>query len=239
MDWHIPERLVPGYAELYSRTRCFPGIDGPFIPWVARSEKNKTPRIAIVGQETLGWVTASDCSDFHDFTEKTRKAHHDFDYAEGRDFARSRRSPFWRMHREIAEKVGQNYREVLWLNLSRFDGSKTTKNSASVVYGASLSGLVAAQKGILSDELRVYEVDVAIFLTGPNYDFLIASEFEDVKFKAVNDVNPIHHLAWMSFDAGRPMRALRACHPGYLNRNKRERWVPTMEAVLKLITHQA
>lgn len=66
-------------------------------------------------------------------------------------------------------------------------------------------------------EIDLYQPDIVIFLSGPNYDGHITSIFDDAAFSSVGD-RPKRQLARVS-SRRLPVKSLRTYHPGYLWRS--------------------
>jgi hypothetical protein len=106
-------------------------------------------------------------------------------------------------------------RAVMWSNLFRVDW-----NGGSVLKAEpqALQKIGAAQRSLLRDEVAILQPGSVVFLTGPNYDFELKAEFNDVEFHTV-DCIPIRRLARLSHP-GLPFKSFRTYHPAYLSRSK-------------------
>lgn len=187
-------------------------------------------RTLIVGQETFGWDYLwpdGECESAllegvhkRGRSEALIASYMDFDLSENGE-SRTKRSPFWRAHRRIAELFeGGDYRKVLWTNLSRCDTLPAKLNTASVWNNLSyenLDSLCKWQSPLLRAEIANSGAERVIFFTGPNYDYLLDRTLRDVRYETVfGDVSVRQAARIISPDL--PSQSYRLYHPAYLQR---------------------
>lgn len=178
-----------------------------------------------MGQETLGWgVAEGSCgepaisclSEFlaaPDGVDRLMSSYEEFAF--GKNY-HGNRSPFWRAFRLLQSGTGT---VALWTNIFRFDvdtGSVVGSCSAEEV-----KAILAAQHGLLRQEIELLAPDVVLFLSGPNYDSALRSEYTDIEFTAV--ARRTERQFARVHASGLPVRSYRLYHPNYLNRSQ-ERW---------------
>ena len=127
-------------------------------------------------------------------------------FALARDYYRS---PFWQGARELATALNGNGdpKGFVWLNAVKLDEDGHYPHSSNV-----LRALMACSKSLLSDELDILKPDVAVFLTGPNYDDELAWTIDDVRVEGDRELAQI-------IGRGVPKHAFRTYHPNYLRRS--------------------
>lgn len=186
---------------------------GPFVIEPTPQFSSSPRRVLFVGQETNGWYTVEDILSSQTGLEEALLWYREFALADNHPAARS---PFWTFHRRIAEGLGLNWRAVLWSNLLRFDGTALPNGRGSLVDHPCEAALLELQRGVLSGEIDSLRADTVIFLTGPNYDHIIRSEFGDAEFLAVGQ-NSVRLLSEVKSHSRRT-RMIRTYHPAYLRR---------------------
>jgi len=70
---------------------------------------------------------------------------------------------------------------------------------------------------LVLQELELYNPDVIIFLSGPNYDEYIKNIFQDIKFSSIS--NKTERQLSKLYSKKLPSKTLRTYHPNYLWRN--------------------
>lgn len=162
-------------------------------------------RVLFCGQETFGWkgmdLTAIDkmvrpdtaddekietLADFLTVERAvdalTRGYEH---FAFGRNY-RGRGSPFWVAFREVQ---AWNFGEVLWTNLSRFD-----HKGGSILSSPRREEALAAQSDLLAREIVLTKPDIALFVTGPRYDWFLEKLFPGLRYEALAGSPSVHRL---------------------------------------------
>lgn len=198
-----------------------------------------THRIAYIGQETLGWCWIKDDREYPYYTwnyedietlrnfieydrsvEALMYGYRQFDFSSHQP--RNFNSPFWRYFRRLKDALASN------------SGAATSAISSNVIRCAanSESGFtlwsipetdrgkyLQWQKGLLQAELAELRPTLIVFVTGPNYDDYLKSEFDLITFESVRHFEPrvLSKLASPLLAAP----AYRTYHPGYLNRKFR------------------
>ncbi|WP_416877780.1 hypothetical protein [Litorimonas sp.] len=183
--------------------------DGPFIAEPSDAFLNASPKILYVGQEAFGWSPLSSFKGKESLVN-LRNHYNNFDY--GVDYSRS---PFWNFHRKIIKRFNLCYQSVLWTNLSKFSMSKT-KHSASILRSPYVQEIISYQQGLLTQEVIENNINIILFITGPNYDWIIQQEFPDAKFIKTSNNFPCRQLAQVVLPEHSNIVALRTYHPKYL-----------------------
>ena len=194
-------------------------------------------RIAIVGQETGEWnfspenarqwgyewkseqsiLSLSDFLSNDDSVSLLQQGYSNFGFAKHN--AQIRRSPFWRYFRQIKEMFERDDRStsVLFTNLIRCSADTADGRSLWNISENDRTKILWWQNGLLTRELQSIAPTAVIFLTGPNYDVFLRSEFSDLSFNSFGDFDP-RVLCELSCPA-LACPSFRTCHPGYLNRS--------------------
>ena len=79
---------------------------------------------------------------------------------------------------------------------------------------------MAVQRGILRDGIAILQPRSVVFLTGPNYDKVLADEFPGVELQPFSRDHPQRRVAVLR-QQDLPTKSVRTYHPNYLNRSKR------------------
>lgn len=222
-DWKVSLRLSDDEVALLSPPLL---LSAPVTYAKARR------RIVVFGQETYGWDWTRDlrvrfpnyqvdypylnvCSmkDFlsnHDSVEALCWGYREFDFAKNQPV--TWRSPFWRAFREI-----QSWSDVglIWNNLSRVDYQGRSILTAPRDLQTRLSEY---QRELVAKELAILQPHVCLFLTGPNYDKLLAAVFPDAEIQKFAEDIPLRELARVEHSL-LPANSFRTYHPGYLSRS--------------------
>ena len=186
---------------------------GPFVIEPTPQFSSSPRRVLFVGQETNGWYTVEDILRPQKGLEEALLWYREFALADNHPAARS---PFWTFHRKVAAGLGLDWRAILWSNLIRFDGTALPNGCGSLVDHPCEAALLDLQRGVLSYEIDSLRADTVIFLTGPNYDHVIRSEFGDAEFSAVGQ-DSVRLLSQVKSHSRRT-RMIRTYHPAYLRR---------------------
>ncbi|MFB2595994.1 hypothetical protein ACEYYB_14240 [Paracoccus sp. p4-l81] len=200
---------------------------GPFLIDARRRGAPDRPMSLFVGQETNGWTPLQQMIADPDPAGLTQRWHDDFDQGSGNSGGRARRSPFWRLHRMLADRLSVPRQNLVWSNLLRFDARPLAdtvgrkKNASLMTNGiAELSALMDAQHGMLHDDIVALRVRGVIFVTGPSYDWAIRREFPGVTIAPLSARFPARTLARVQLPGLPDVRAVRSYHPAYLSRHK-------------------
>jgi len=229
------EQLIRLYSEFFRA----PKLDGtlaikcsaPLLLDVRSSWETSNVRLLVVGQETGGWGiehggyyewSGPSITCYKEFFESDRGIETLMHLYRLFNFATRQpenwRSPFWRAFRELSSPPEV---EPLWSNLFRC----SVKNG-SVIRNCSrdeLQEILESQRGLLQKEIKILKPNAVVFFTGPNYDFGIREEFEQVAFE------PVARDRAGKFDRvvheGLPDKCFRTYHPAYLQRTRRWQWL--------------
>lgn len=197
-----------------------------------------THRVAVVGQETLGWSwtrnekeklgykwTRPDLTTLADFfacsdgVDAMLEAYEMFDFAAHQPI--SHRSPFWRYFRAIKDAIessGQRTSAV-FTNVMRSAANGKTGFTVFGVREHYRSQYLRWQRGLLVAELQALRPTLVLFVSGPNYDTFLNTEFRDLGYEplAAFSVRQVARLK----SGGLPSPAYRTYHPGFLHRSLR------------------
>jgi hypothetical protein len=139
-------------------------LKGPDLAWVSPAFETAAPRVAIVGQQQLGWDYS-----YKEFIEnwsieKAVESYKKFNFAENYVS-----SPFWQFFEQIRNHFFGDRAErsiVAWFNLVKF----VTKDEESILGQSFEEDALRLQDGIFAAELAATKPDICIFVTGPDYD---------------------------------------------------------------------
>jgi len=138
---------------------------------------------------------------------------------------RYRNSPLWQAFREVQcwPKAG-----VLWGNLSRSDYCVESEKSRSILRAPkeAIDYVIAQQKILFEEELRILDPHICILFTGPDYDRLLSSILPNCEYVPYEEY-PLKHLAKLVHPA-LPAKSYRTYHPAYLRRKKLGAYIRTI-----------
>jgi hypothetical protein len=86
------------------------------------------------------------------------------------------------------------------------------------------------QKDLLVTELNIAKPDICLFVTGPNYDFILERYYPKIKFKELG--LPVRQFAKL-IHPQLPLRSYRMYHPNYLNWDRKGRWEMTFQILAR------
>jgi hypothetical protein len=217
-----------GKASLANRIQrlsdCLSGdvidqLHGPFLVSAFNEFRDSPQKILYVGQETYGWIPFKKLLGYPDDSVKElKKLYEDFDFAQT---SKARRSPFWRFHRDLVLKLGLHYRSLLWSNLVRFDMENSKPLSRSIIGQSYEKLIMKAQHGMLRNEIEEHRIEKVIFLTGPNYDFILKQEFTECQFVRINAGYSERELCSVVTKDYPNIKMIRTYHPAYLVRSRK------------------
>lgn len=181
-------------------------ICGPFLMdcWDGEYSRAGT-RLLIIGQETCGWTSLSDCLGNPDAIRLLMDEYRSFDLG-----AKCKSTPFWQYaHRVNAHLNGaDNRRSFQWTNLFKLDQCCGQPDLW-------LQEMQFRSFNILADEVRIIEPDIVVFFTGPDYDHAVLKSFPGLTWeKAIAQISS-RKLARVSHEH-LPDKAFRIYHPKYL-----------------------
>ncbi|MEI6314462.1 MAG: hypothetical protein WCO89_06295 [Syntrophus sp. (in: bacteria)] len=208
----VCKQLADFYCQVKARApgnyESFTDLVGPDLIWVDDEYLKTQPRIAIIGQQVLGWdYTYPEFInnwEVVDAIDEYRK----FDYG-----VRYYSTPFWRFFHQVrtlqhGPNAGQ--RTVLWTNLVKF----VSADENSILGKPYREAALALQDDVLITELRLTTPDICIFLTGPEYDSIIDRYYPGIKYHALNA--PVRAFAKLEHP-DLPKHSYRCYHPKYLS----------------------
>jgi hypothetical protein len=229
------DHLEALYLDFFGAPRLDSALAGrcsaPLLLSVKTSWSRSAVRLLVVGQETMGWgFRQSPLYDwpyppifcYRDFfacdqgVEALMHGYREFNFAAKQP--ENYGSPFWRAFRKLGESYAT---EPLWSNLFRFsvDGGSVIRNCSD----QELKIVLESQKGLLEKEIQVLEPSIVVFFTGPDYDFALRSEFDDVAFEPIT-ADKAGQFDWVRSE-GLTKKCIRTYHPGYLQRSGRWQWL--------------
>lgn len=194
--WDDICRIVPA-GTIYSN---------PFLINVTESYVKAPVKLMVVGQETCSWFGSFESEPKADRIARLQYVYSDFNFA-----VAYRSTPFWRAVHQLRENFNPaSSRDcVAWGNINLVDKDRSR--------ALDIEGQLA-ELGILRREVEILKPDVLVFLTGPNYDWLISKQFPNAVFSET-DGSPFRLLCRINHQA-LPTATLRTYHPAYLQRSK-------------------
>lgn len=209
------DRLRDGLSG--ERGAAFSELSAPFLIRIMEEYASAEPRIAIVGQETYGWM------DLHlDAFLRSRGIDGALAEYEKFDFgANYCSSPFWRRFHEVGQRLlGTRYnrRAVTWMNL--FKCNHAGKKSA-MIESPHRELVLDLQADIFQLEVRHLAPQVLIFFTGPKYNSVISRFYPRASFVTLGEY-PVDQVARVRDDQ-LPELTFRTYHPGYIHWHKAAR----------------
>ena len=216
----LSEKLIKYYESIKDQVpenyKEYDFLIGPDLIWIDDEYENSSSRIAIIGKEQFGWDYS-----FPEFVSnwsvpQAVNAYREFDF--GMNYVAS---PFWQFFhavRKIAFPDEQEKRrKIIWTNLLKF----VSLDTEPIIWKPYADVAFDIQKDIFPSELSIAQPDVCIFVTGPNYDFILERYFPGVFFEPLG--LPVRQFARLVHPE-LPINSFRTYHPNYLNRNRAERW---------------
>ncbi len=178
---------------------------GPFIPFVW--EPNYTSadkKIIFIGQQTNGWTSLKEAVEKEHNVEYLSSMSKDFKHAENYN------SPFWYFIHSINEKFNSNRLAFYWTNLFKTE-------SKNYQPGENIMPKTKEHLDTLSEEIKILDPDMAVFLTGPLYDQHLEYSLPETSLSPFFKDIPERHMASVE---GLDCKAIRTYHPAYLRRRK-------------------
>ena len=134
--------------------------------------------------------------------------------------------PFWTSFRAVEDWPAG----VMYTNICKVDwegGSFIRDNKAAG------RAFLDRQRAVVQAELEIIRPDVCLFMTGPNYDWVVDTQFPGVLSEVRADASiSARELAWLSHPL-LPANSLRSYHPAYLVRTGRRERIETMRAAIE------
>lgn len=171
----------------------------------------------VVGQETYNcWYRANVDIKDNLFMKFQMREYHKFTNKQ----TSQPQSAFWRaikyLKEELLQSKNQNNTDFVWTNLCKYDcnGKRPNKELQNEIFNA-----FTHENHVFLDEIKIYEPDVVIFMTGPQYDWYFERIFNDsVELLPVNDFSARAFARVKSKSL--PFHSYRIYHPNYLSRTK-------------------
>ena len=207
---YLPE-LKKMYQDLDSKAENDNNINNYTSPFLLSCwEENYLAskyKLVIFGQETNGW------RDDYLYTDKdiedTMNVYKNF------ELGSSYNSLFWRYAHEINLKInGVDNLNFVWNNVNKFGLSDGNGRPHPEVLRNEIEHF-----NVLSQEMKILNPDICIFLSGPNYDADLKNKLPDLKIERFGDykTNEVARLISKSL----PSKSFRTYHPGYGNRDQK------------------
>ncbi len=192
-------------------------ISGPFLVSAAEEYLQSSPRIAIVGQETFGYIPFQNFCASTDRIEYSLSEYRNFDFGVGLN-GKKYNSAFWSVFRQIQKELCKDvHRSIIWTNLILFD---VNQKSIFFVGPELVKAILGLQRDIFQRQMEILKPDVVLFLTGVNtkYDELIRRFYPGIVHKNLNVSGLSKVYIHVLEHSLLPKKTLRTYHPGYLNR---------------------
>jgi hypothetical protein len=174
--------------------------------------ENSDIKIMVFGQETNSWY-----EDFNNDFNKTLKLYDNFfnnGYAQ-KEYG----SPFWqginRFIELLKEKKPEKKIGLVWNNLIKIGCSERNANRPPEY----LNKIEKEHFKIINEEVKILKPDIILFLSGPDYDSSIQSNFENIKFNTISKKYDLRKIAKLSFENHKNI--YRTYHPKYLRMSKK------------------
>jgi hypothetical protein len=190
-------------------------ICAPFLVKTNSEYENAKPRVVIVGQETNGWIDW--IGSYADFLARGALNDALSEY-ESFDFGSKYNSTFFQYFDRIRDSIfGEHATRdkrqiILWLNLFKFF-------HGAMIHSTHREAVLSLQGNVFQEEIRLLRPDVIIFLTGPNYDWVIDRYYPNVQRVSIG-IYSERQVAQLLHE-NLPSLSFRTYHPGYLNRFKK------------------
>lgn len=224
------EELANFYDSLKVRAPAnlaeYSDLVGPDLIWLDDEYLNSTPRIAIVGKEQKGWDYnyPEFISDWN--VPDAIAAYREFDF--GMNYYAS---PFWQFFHAVRLSTFPNEsdarRKVLWTNLVKF----VAADESSILWKPYVEAALQLQEDVLTTELAIARPNICLFVTGPDYDFVLERYFRGVQFEPLD--LPVRQFARLVHPS-LPHHSFRTYHPNYLNHDRNARW----DKVLQILSRE-
>jgi hypothetical protein len=189
--------------------RVLAKLDGPFLIATNEQYERACPKVVIVGQENYGWIPNYLSFLQTGSVEKALKIYREFDIGDyGTWFGRG-----FRMIRDriLGNRAEGEKRSVIWSNLFKFN-----HEGLHSIHSPHYTSMLNLQRDVFQKELATLRPDVAILLTGPDYDFVIERFYPGVRFESIG-CHPKNEIAGVFADGlpggNWPGRTFRAYHP--------------------------
>ncbi|RZM27334.1 MAG: hypothetical protein EOO88_13695 [Pedobacter sp.] len=178
--------------------------------------RNADIKVMIFGQETNGWYGECEKS-----VTAIQELYDDF-FNEGDCWDMT--TPFWRGAEKFMELIRKKFPEktieVIWNNVV-----KIGKHAAIGMPSAEIYEVEKTYFQVIPVEVEILKPDVVLFLTGPDYDFVIRDNFGNLEVKELPDATK-RQISKLELPGVR--YSYRTYHPNYLWRNDIEDYFGTI-----------
>ncbi len=195
----------------------------PLLLYINKEEDYKTAdiKLMVFGQETNSWYDER-------ATIKAVRYHYD-NFFNG-DKCWGYGGQFWNGVSRFLSCLQSKYPDkrirLIWNNIVKI-GKKSEKGfPPDYIYE-----IERELFHVIPDELQILKPNVVLFLTGPNYDSIIADNFGELKHEALS-IFPERELSEVSLNG--VDFAFRTYHPNYLWRNGIDKYFETIIENIKL-----
>jgi hypothetical protein len=199
---------------------------GPDLIWLDDQYLNSSPRVAIVGKQQKGWdyTYPQFISEWN--VPNAISLYREFDLA-----AKYNASPFWQFFHAVRLSAFPNEpdarRKILWTNLVKF----VSADESPILWQPYFEAAFRLQDDILTTELAIAKPDICLFVTGPDYDFVLERYYSGLRFEPLD--LPVREFARL-VHRNLPRHSYRSYHPNYLNRDRIARW----DKVLQILSRE-
>ncbi|MBV35636.1 MAG: hypothetical protein CMP47_09305 [Rickettsiales bacterium] len=166
-------------------------------------------KVMIFGQETKGWGDRFGILD----TPEAVIAMYDKFFCQKNFYGGYGTSSFWKAFKYFEKKLQKAHPDknvyFSWNNIN-----KIGKSNGKTGVSKEARAIEREAFSVISYEVKVFEPDIVIFLTGPNRDGDIKHHFNDAEFTLLDPKSDIRKLAKVSSNF-LPVRTIRMYHPSY------------------------
>ncbi len=239
------EKLTPILHRLIGLVEPSRPISHPLLGQIAADYLRSMTRLIIVGQQTQSW--AEDLKPEHTVDGIIKRSFEEYHRAlttHGKPFTTS---PFWRAARYVYSKSNVDMDSMaqgfFWTNLWKVDQAIDCKGEPSSgefkrgLPNKELQELLLKNFCVLRDEIRILKPHVVVFFTGPKYDQDL-QKIMQCEMPPSIPASPAPSVSCIPSTPGLPI-LMRTYHPSFLNRQKRERWLSTLDEIVKLAKERA
>jgi len=197
----------------------YDGVSKPLLMAVPEGYEQSTVRLMVVGQQTHGWGQGN-CWDVDELMSEYGR------FGMGERYGK----PFLRTSQDLYRRLNPDgaHLAFLWSNLNKVDQKKKRPEKSVEERIAELQ--------LLRKEIQILEPKAVVFFTGPNYDGLLRSIFQDVQLRRLSSEVDERKLSRLEHDS-LPTCSYRTYHPHYLWRCRRRECF--VEAIVRDINGRA
>jgi hypothetical protein len=195
----------------------------PLLLYIKKEEDYKTAdiRLMVFGQETNGW---------YDEGANMEAVRGNYDNFFNGEKCWGYGGQFWngvsRFLSSLQSKYPDKRIRAIWNNIVKIGKQSEKGFPPDYIYEIEREFF-----HVIPDELQILKPNVVLFLTGPNYDSIIADNFGELKHEALT-IFPERELSEVSLDG--VDFAFRTYHPNYLWRKGIDKYFETIIENIKL-----